>query len=82
MKTANFEQQLERFFQNQTIGEVIEVLDEMLLVLVLYVELKGEIYPDNLAHHYLTVCELRDLLAQYDKEQQRDSLHKFSKKTP
>lgn len=59
---------LSEFLQTQSLEEIIEVLDEMLYVLAMYVELMDSV-PDRFGHHYLTIRELRNLFIQLKQEE-------------
>ncbi|MFY0602270.1 MAG: hypothetical protein JXR03_21535 [Cyclobacteriaceae bacterium] len=57
-----------KVFQNQSLSETIEVLDEMLYLIVLNIELMDSI-PDKLTHQYLTIRELRDFFIDLNQQE-------------
>jgi len=54
-----FPKVLNKFLQNQSPEETIEVLDDMLYLLVLKTDFLG--LSENLVHQYLTIRELRNV---------------------
>ncbi len=54
------------FFRDQTMEETVQVLDDMLVMLVIYTEENG--INENLSHQYLTIRGLRDTLMMYESK--------------